>query len=252
VSCSLHTNARWRVFFDGNTLGVAPRNNIRERDPIPYEIDFSDVLGPTAHDPGDKEWRLHYGREQAARIVTRVSDGWLIGFNGGENGGSLWWYPLKPGRGQKLWDRNVLSIVEGSDATNAIVLSGLAHLDGDEGIALWLGRDSGGNWLISNRAKLRGAPYARAPHPGGFVVAHTNGIDLVSSNQTIQSLASVSHWMSSPLSVAVGPQGEIAVGRELFVSLFRPSSNGYSEDTYLPSQCAKFRDNGLLCFCEGG
>lgn len=45
--------------------------------------------------------------------------------------------------------------------------------------------------------------------------------------------------------------GEIAVGRALFVSLFRPGKDGYGEEIYLPAQCATFRDNGLLCFCEG-
>ena len=251
VSCSLHTNARWRVYFDGSSLGVAPANNIRERDPIPYEIDFSDVLSPTPFDAAIKEWRLRYSRDEAARIVVKVADGWLIGFSAGENGGSLWWYPPQPGRGKKLWDGNVLSIVQGVNGGDVIVLSGLAHLSSNEGNALWIGRDSGGNWLIVNRAKLRGAPYARAPHPRGIVVAHTNGIDLVSADQTIQSLASVSNWMLSPASVAVGPKGEIAVGRALFVSLFRPNANGYSEEIYLPEQCGTFRDDGLMCFCEG-
>jgi hypothetical protein len=246
VSCSLHTNARWRAFFEGSSLGVAAANNIRERDPIPYEIDFSDVLGPAS----DKQWLLRYSREEAARIVVRVPDGWLIGFAAGENGGSLWWYPVKPGRGKKLWDQNVLSIVQAPDSSIVTVLSGLAHDSSDAGTALWVGRDSGGSWQIVNRAKLRGAPYARAPHPRGIVVAHTSGIDLISSSQTIESLASVSHWLSSPVSVAVAPKGEIAVGRALFVSLFRETANGYSEEIYLPAQCSTFRDDGLMCFCE--
>lgn len=88
-------------------------------------------------------------------------------------------------------------------------------------------------------------------HPRGIVVAHSTGIDLIASNRTIEPIASVSHWLSSPVSVAVGPKGEIAVGRALFVSVFRPVANGYSEEIYLPTQCAKFRDNGLMCFCEG-
>src|SRR5688572_20233974 len=135
VSCSLHTNARWRVFFDGSSLGVAPANNIRERDPIPYEIDYSDVLSATPFDTANKEWRLRYSRDEAARIVVKVSDGWLIGFSAGENGGSLWWYPPQPGRGKKLWDGNVLSIVQGVDGSAVIVLSGLAHLSSNEGNA---------------------------------------------------------------------------------------------------------------------
>jgi len=247
VSCSLHTGARWRVFFDGNTLGVASANNIREREPIPYEIDFSDVLSPAS----DEAWRLRYSREEAGRIVTKVSNGWLIGFYAGENGGSLWWYPAKPGRGKKLWDGNVLAIERGPDATNALVLSGLAHLSGNEGTALWVANKDTDDWQVVNRATLRGAPYAHAPHPGGMVIAHTNGVDLVSSTRAIQPLVSVSHWMSSPVSVAVGPQGEIAVGRALFVSLFRRDSKGYSEEIYLPAQCATFRDDGGVCSCDG-
>ena len=246
VSCSLHTNARWRVFFDGSSLGVAAANNIRERDPIPYEIDFSDVLDPAS----DKEWLLRYSRDEAGRIVVEVSDGWLVGFYAGENGGSLWWYPRLPGRGKKLWDQNVISIAQG-DASSAIVLSGLAHMESDKGNALWIGRDREGSWQVLKRAQLRGAPYARAVHPRGIVVAHRTGIDLIASNRTVEPIASVSHWLSSPVSVAAGPKGEIAVGRALFVSVFRPDANGYSEEIYLPTQCAKFRDNGLMCFCEG-
>lgn len=53
------------------------------------------------------EWFVRYARDSARRRVIRVSDGWLVGFNGGENGGSLWWYPQTPGPGRLMWRGNV-------------------------------------------------------------------------------------------------------------------------------------------------
>jgi hypothetical protein len=58
------------VFFDGETLGAAPVNNVRERDPIPYEIDFSDVLAPAPFDTAIKEWRLRYSRAKRQPVSS--------------------------------------------------------------------------------------------------------------------------------------------------------------------------------------
>jgi hypothetical protein len=161
VSCSSHARALWRVSFDGPTLDASLVDRTRRRDPVPYEIDFSEVIDPTT----DQAWRTRYGREQAQRIVAPVSDGWLIGFRAGENGGSLWWYPSKPGQGRRLWDRNVLAILDGPDSSNKLILSGLAHLSSRVGVALWVGRDSNGNLRHSEPG---GPPRRAARHPRGF------------------------------------------------------------------------------------
>jgi hypothetical protein len=138
------------VTDEGSELGASMVDRTRRRDPVPYEIDFSEVIDPTT----DQAWRARYGREQAGRVVTQVTDGWLIGFRAGENGGSLWWYPSIPGQGRKLFDQNVLAILEGADPSHKLVLSGLAHLSENVGVALWVGRDANGNWGILSRAKV--------------------------------------------------------------------------------------------------
>jgi hypothetical protein len=57
------------VFFDGETLGAAPVNNVRERDPIPYEIDFTDVLAPA---PFVKTPELKPLASEAKQIATEI------------------------------------------------------------------------------------------------------------------------------------------------------------------------------------
>jgi hypothetical protein len=130
---------------------------------------------------------------------------------------------------------NVLAIAQDASGSNVIVLSGLAHMQSDEGEALWIARDNGGTWQISKRADLKSSPRAHAAHPRGIVVAHASGIDLVSSKQTIEPLATVEHLVGQAFFSGSRAARRDCCGRALFVSLFRPNAKGYGEEIYLPS-----------------
>ncbi len=113
-------------------ISACPRR--RSQDPPPYELDWAAVLDEQPRPPGERvhasAWAATYAREHAARIVVPVDDGYLIGFGGGEYGGSLWWYPREPGSGRKLAQVVVHSIIATPESGTYVVLSGLCSFTG--------------------------------------------------------------------------------------------------------------------------
>lgn len=69
------------------------------------------------------------------RDAKRTSQGWLIGYNGGEFGGGFVYYPDKAKRGIILRSQtpnNVIRIIEGTNKDEYWVLTGLRHMMGSE------------------------------------------------------------------------------------------------------------------------
>lgn len=66
--------------------------------------------------------------------VLQTKDGWFVGFDYGEWGGSLWWFSLDGNTQKKLTDDNVHDLIETKSGITAIV--GLCHLDCAKGKVL--------------------------------------------------------------------------------------------------------------------
>lgn len=105
VSWSDH---EWQVYLDGETVHVKPYDpNQRMGEKPDFEITPS------------KETR---GKE----YTIRVTDGWLIGFNEGEWGGSLWWFSKTGKERYKISDDLINGYIQ-RDGT-LFAMEGLAHL----------------------------------------------------------------------------------------------------------------------------
>jgi hypothetical protein len=258
--CSALGDVEWQVAIAGGTLTASrlERNREPARDPVPYELDFQHAIdepppappSPVTGVQGESSavWAERYGRYFAARRVVPVSDGWLVGFQGGEYGGSLWWYPTTAGPGKRLWDHNVQAIEPLGEAGTYVVLSGSDYVRPD-GSVLWVRRDENG-WNIFRRSTLDGEAWAQASHPQGLAVVTRRSVSLVAADGTVTRLATASS-LALPTSMAVGPSGEIAVGRRLMVSLFRPAAS-FREELYIPSACRQFTVSDLTCSCRDG
>jgi hypothetical protein len=181
----------------------------------------------------------------------KVNDAWLVGFDGGEYGGSLWWYPLQPGTGRKLWGRSVKELISGREPNSLIVLAGLAHLGDSDGTVLWLGQESSGTWLVQDHRPLQGAPYASGSHPSGLLGATNKSLELILDSKAIQVLADTKDINVYPRSIAVAPNGDIAVGLRFFVTLLRKDSNVYRQEWFIPTGCVQFVDDDFGCTCKG-
>jgi hypothetical protein len=261
--CASTSLTSWRVSLRGGTVAAVEREPILVQDAPPYDLDYSDAIDrppdlPPPYIPGASprfahaiDWARDYARNHAGRRVVAVDNGWLIGFNGGEYGGSLWWYPSEPGPGKKLSDRNVRDIMLVSAGRAALVFVGVAHMGVVEGSVL-LVTHGDGNWRIQNRSDLPGAPeLVMSSGTGGAVVITTGSIDRVSEAGEVEHLARPNYLGLYPRSAVLAPNGEIVIGMRFFVGVLRPTPEGYRHDWYVPFACARFRTRGYLCECVG-
>lgn len=258
-TCSAHADALWVVDVRAGTLSATrDLNGAVRRDPLPRDVDLNgaiDVPPPAPPPPGggvrtdSSAWARQYARDAAARRVVRVEDGWLIGFDGGEYGGSLWWYPTGSGPGRKLWPTNVQAIEQLGAPGHFIVLTGLDYVR-PSGTVLRVNRE-GGAWTVRGQTALEGRAYASARHPAGLAIATARRLGVVEADGSVRYVGSLEAHSSWPRSMAVGPAGDIAIGWRFFVSLFTPRGGRYHEEWLVPAACRRFRLGDYSCTCTG-
>lgn len=189
------------------------------------------------------EWFVSYARDFARRRVMRVADGWFVGFDGGENGGSLWWYPRAPGPGRLMWRGNVRWLEPVGD--DVVAIGGLAH-GIVEGFALWLHRTPDG-WTVRRNASLQYAPTAIVREASGSIaIATMKSLERVTADD-LTVLAHVD-FPTEPLSLVAASGGEFALGMSVFAYVLRPGPNGYRTEIYVPPGCS-LRTDRQFCSC---
>jgi hypothetical protein len=261
-ACSGRTPTSWQVRFENGQLKAqSVEEYVRRRDDLPYEIDFSgaiDVQPPAPRIGGVRggdphAWAVTYARDHAGRQVVAAGSGWLVGFDAGEYGGSLWWYPSSPGSGVKLSDRNVRAIIGQPDSRSFVVLVGLSHMGLSDGAALTVGEVAGDTWKTLQQFTLRGAPFVYAQDSAGLVIVTDASVERLKTSGELDVLSDVKYESMSPHSVALGPNGEIAVGLRFFVDLLTPGQPRYRHQWSVPTKCTRFkeRDRPFGCFCTG-
>jgi hypothetical protein len=245
-------------FEKGQLKAQSVEEYVRRRDDLPYAIDLTGAIDvppppPNGQPGGDDQqaWALAYARDQAGRQVVLTSNGWLVGFDAGEYGGSLWWYPSSPGPGLKVSDRNVRAMIGETGGQSFIVLVGLSHLAISSGAVLTVGKDANGSWKILKQAKLRGAPYVYARNATGLVIVTDASVERLTTSGELEVLSDVKYGPMTPHSVAVGPNGEIAVGLRFFVDLLAPGQPQYRHQWSVPTKCMRFEDRPFECVCTG-
>ncbi|BBB68532.1 hypothetical protein UNDYM_4279 [Undibacterium sp. YM2] len=86
---------------------------------------------------------------------TEVDDGWLVGYNRGEFGASLYWFSKDRKKHYKISDHQIIRFIQKSNALYAI--EGLSHLGVSRGSLIKFIKHSG-RWLASTEVKLPCAP----------------------------------------------------------------------------------------------
>lgn len=272
--CAVRAGVSWRVGYDQGQLHAVPVDRFRSpQDPLPYEIDFADVIAPLPpRPPGSgptaaqgEEWRRFYGRHQAGRVVVPTDDGWLIGFRAGEWGGSLWWYPRERGAGVKLSGRNVTAILAWPGRVERYVLFDVFP-DFSDPVALrtpvrastvaTVAPDADGVWRITRRVDLQGGVEAYLRDGERVLMATARSLESLSSTGEVTVVANLSsddsRWSPRPASIALGPAGEIALGMAFFVQRLVPEQAGrYQVEWLVPPRCMQFDTQQVPCACTG-
>ena len=168
------------------------------------------------------------------RYVTMVNNGWIVGFNAGEWGGTLWWFS-SDGRKKYMISKDQVSGFFPSKA-GLLAIEGLAHMSIDKGRIIRLRQNRKGRWATERFVDLKHAPYAAALDSGGSLIVATSGQLLrVHPNKTIDVILNREYWSGLyPDSMAIAPSGTIYLGMRYAVARMRRSAAGYKVDWITP------------------
>jgi hypothetical protein len=190
-------------------------------------------------DPASKGIRINATAQPANKYMEEVrlqtEAGTLVGTNHGEWGGGLSLIDAKVSAAQHILDKNVLQLLP--VRSGVLVLTGLRHLDLDEG-ALWLyEKNSTGSWSIRKLADLDAEPsFASSVGRDIFVVDH-RGVSRLDQALNIRRIASLPLDDLRPVSVAEDAQGRIYLGMNAFVVRLVPSDSGYVQEWFTKPGC---------------
>lgn len=185
------------------------------------------------------------------RHVEKVENGWLIGFDAGEWGGTLWWFSEDGKTRKKLADENVVGLVKVS-TKHILVLTGLAHLGMDYGKVLYVMQDEGGGWKAETLVDLGAAPRTFAVEsPESVLVITTKDLVRVKAAGTAENLFQTRYRFLYPNSMTLSKDGTIHVGMRHFVTRLTPIGMGYKEDWFVPKNCQRFELRNHECVCLG-
>lgn len=188
-------NFFWEVFVEDGRVKVRPYADVRdEKRTLPFPL---------------PEGRAEDGLAGVVR-AARVSDGWIVGFDGGEFGAGLWWFSPEGSRREWISGDQVQRFVWFGERLFA--LEGLDYVS--RGGIIELRQTANGKWTSIRIADLGGEPRAAALDADeSFVVVMADRLVRVDPSGAITDLLSSAFWGKlSPNSVVMDKKGRIYIG----------------------------------------
>jgi hypothetical protein len=280
LRCASWSRREWTVRVSGDSVRPVQASDEPRQDPLPFPINFRGAIpfpgdlpdskepvpvldwlvapeedpGPAELTeqprPGEVEWALRYGESHARRYVVRLDGGWLVGYGGGEFGGSLWWYS-GPKSGRRIAVGNVVDIIPTAQGREALVFGGLAHMGIDQGRVFRFTDTAGPELrLVSD---LKASPQAAvAGSEASVLVLTTRKLWRVPAGGIAESLCDLESTHLYPRSMAILPSGDVWVGMRHFVVRLRPNGDGSCDvQWFAPADCTKLVPHGdAECTCR--
>lgn len=167
-----------------------------------------------------------------ARRVQKLSDGWLVGFNHGEFGGSVWFLSPDGSKSTKLLDENVTKIVELFGRT--FVFTNAAG-QGFRGGAIY---EVGAGGVIKNHLDFDAFPQAFVQDSSNSILlVNDSGVYRISSELKSEELFKKDLSGFEPNSIAIAGDGSIYLGMHFFVLRLIPEQKSYKQQWLVPSTC---------------
>jgi hypothetical protein len=240
-SCANASNSWYLEPSANDTLKAVCDRQRRVEDPIPFTI-------PPADD--------RYGN----RHVVQISSGWLVGFDAGEFGGGLWWYPTASAEGARVrlpvdtpahpQDYYKADNVRGFGRVNGelVVLMGLDHMGGRSGRVFQV-KLVETEVLLVPWAVLDGSPSAWIADEKSLLVVTDSSVYLLSRPNT----ATVVHTFSGelgglyPTSIVRTDNGRLYIGLRRYIIGLTPLANKeFRERWWVPGDSLNIADR---CDC---
>lgn len=237
--CFNFAQKNWQVANEGDAIRITRR--VRQKD-------GAASLPPLLkHDP----WMPGHTVGDALQSATHFGNAWLLGFNAGEFGGGLWLTNEDGSEAKEILNDNVHAVVPFDDGV--LVLSGLAHLTMDFGNALIFSKPDGLAICLRQDLRLDGEPRALAKETDGSVLfVTTHGLHRIAKLGGLQNLVTFPEWTRSQFanSMAIASDGSIFIGMRMFVLRLSATSDGYSQEWLLPTECRHFSFKHGDCACK--
>lgn len=215
---------------------------------------------PTALPP-----EIHRTKEMIGYpTILKTDRGSLVGFDGGEFGGGLWWFSRDGKQTRKISQENVHAIYR--SGTGVYVLSGLAHMTFNGG-ELFSFNESAADVSIAKLADLGGSPEASLLLPDGRIaVATPTSVILVDRNGQVDKLyqGKTYSWdqrkklnytgndqenLTYPTSIEMDNLGDMYVGTRFFVLRLVSDQGKYRSEWLMPTACRTFKLEKYICHC---
>lgn len=169
------------------------------------------------------------------QYAVEVTDGWLVAFNAGEWGGSLWWFGPDGRRHYKVSDDQIRGFV--STRVGLLALEGLAHLALRRGQIVKITRSAQGLWRSTAFAPLGDAPEAvTGDLDSALIVVTSEALMRVRLNGQVEALIKKADWGDLyPNSIVRTSSGEYYVGARGVVAHIARVGGHYHVDWLLPN-----------------
>ncbi len=177
----------------------------------------------------------------------KTKTGWLVGYDGGEWGGKLWWVDNKGNR-KLLLEENVVEIVESSQGS--LVFTGLSHLRTNYGKVYLVEDKSNDQVSVRLLSELGEKPSAIVQESKDSWYVLTDD-KLLKFNISGKGEDVINLSLSYPNSMIQTPDGIIYIGSRLFVVRLTPKEKGFNEEWLVPESCKSFKLKDYHCECTG-
>jgi hypothetical protein len=195
--------------------------------------------------------------ERARRSWVSVEDGYLVGFDHGEWGGSTWWFSSGGGSDYRVSESgtgrgNPVALFRVGDEVQQV--SGLSHLGARWGSIQHIRRHDG-KWRVADTVSLGAAAEVAVQHPSlGIVIVTTDGI-LSYQEGELATLAKVREGDLYPNSMVVAPDGTMYAGMRYTVARLTQSDRGIEIAWFVPPSCRSLEKRadlpyGIDCTCK--
>ncbi|WP_394833136.1 hypothetical protein LVJ94_42210 [Pendulispora rubella] len=226
LKCGNLSRREWVVKRGARDVEIALANRRPVDDPLPFPL------------PG-----------KGTRRVKSVDNGFLVGFDGAEHGGALWWFGAAGERRLRLSEENVIGFAELGGVPVAI--TGLAQSGISKGRVIRLSPDSSSNtWRVGAWVDLGGASQTFVSEsPETMLVLTTGGLVRITACGDMSLVAPARYDVLYPSSMAVDDAGVVTIGMRHFTTRWIPSANGYREEWLVRADCAQPSIKKFECVC---
>lgn len=181
--------------------------------------------------------------------IEPFKTGWLIGSDAGEWGGKLFWFNSDGSKKTELLNDNIRGIVKVGD--KVFILSGMAHMDIDEGKLSEFQADEIPFIRLLTDFKTQPQSFVVEGNDS-FLIAFNNKIVRVKTSGEVKTIKETNFNALYPNSMTVTSSGVIYIGMRLFIVRFVPFENNYREEWLVPQNCQKFAVKDFDCVCQNG